>query len=90
MAIGDILDEKVGDLECPGRRITYPLSDEMKASCKLKYDFHILKPGNIWVYVDSCNSKGTKRWDGHKKATKDGGGDWRIVENATSKIVDEG
>ena len=88
MAIGDILDETVGDLEDAWNKITYPLSKKLLKVSKFKYDFHIKKKGHIWLYVDSTDHP--HKWKNHKKATEEGGGRWRIVESATAKIIDEG
>ena len=88
MAIGDIIDETVGDLEVAGRDITYPLSPDELAGITHKYDFHIKKKDHRWMYVDSWGT--LKKWGGHKKATEDGGGRWRIVDSAKAEIVEEG
>lgn len=90
MAIGDKINETVGDLENYGVGIKYPLSQELLDTLSFDYDFHILKKGNAWMYVDSSNNPKDPGWRGHKKATKEGGGDWRIVESKTATIVDEG
>ena len=80
------LHETVGDLTTPGRSIIYPLSDEQKLKLKYMYDFHIKKPGSRWVYVDSCNS--IREWGKQKDMALQTGGQWRIVEAATCKVVD--
>ena len=88
MAVGDKLDETVGDLEIPGRSITYPLSPSLLKHNKFKYDFHVKKEGYRWVYVDSTNE--IRRWYNHKRATEENGGRWRVVESATAEVVEEG
>jgi hypothetical protein len=72
----------VRDMEDYSVVIEYPNS-----TGRLKFDFHICRgDSKQWVYVDSSDKWDDKRWAGHKKATTDGGGKWRIVERATAII----
>lgn len=89
MAVGDTLAEKVADLY-GNPMIIYPLSPEILAKCKWRYDFHIKKPKSIWVYVDSSNKVNSRTWKKHKDVTEEHGGRWRVVDTRTSKVVAEG
>lgn len=70
-----------------GNEIPYPMPKDSKYPRKLKYDFLFTGFG-AWRYCSSTNELNRKGLAGMKKAARDKGESWLVIESDTGTVVD--